>query len=182
MHTGCANQPKAELDYEQTKQMMIDVLQTDEGKKVLSDIISDDKLKQQLIIESDIVKETLSDTLTSKEGKDMWKSLFSDPKFIESFHSSIADEQKKLFKQLMNDAEFQKKMLDLLQDPEMNKQTIKLLKSQQFRKHLENTIIETIDNPLFKSKLEKSMNDKSSEKDKKGQDDESEKDNEEGKQ
>lgn len=159
VQTSCGNQTKNELDYEQTKQMMIDVLQTDEGKKALLDVISDDKLKQHLIINSDTVKETISKTLISKQGKEMWKSLFTDPSFLESFYSSIAEEQQKMFKQLMNDAEFQKQMLELLQNPEMKDQTLTLLKSQQFREHLEKTITETVENPLFKAKLQKSLQD-----------------------
>lgn len=157
VYTGCAGQPKAELDYEQTKKMMIDILQTDDGKKVLTEMIADDKLKQHLIIESDVVKETLSDTLLSKEGKKMWEELFEDPDFVKNFHNSVAEEQKKLFKQLMSDAEFQKQMMELLQDPEMGEQMIKLLKSQQYRDFLEKTIIETADNPLFRAKFEKSL-------------------------
>lgn len=162
VYTGCANETQKDLDYEQTKKMMIDILQTDEGKKALLDIISDDKLKQHLVIESDVVKETISETLVSKDGKDMWKELFADPKFIDSFYTSIADEQEKMFKHLMKDADFQKQMIDLLQNPEMSEQTIKLLKSQQFRKHLETVIIETIDNPVYRAKLQKELNDKGS--------------------
>jgi len=154
---SCGNQPSKEPGYEQTKQMMIDTLQTDEGRKALLDIISDDKLKQHLIIDSEVVKETISETLVSKEGKEMWKQLFADPKFLESFHTSIADEQEKMFKHLMNDAEFQKQMLELLQNPEMDKQTLKLLKSQQFREHLEKTIAETIENPVYRAKLQKEL-------------------------
>lgn len=162
IYTGCASEPQKDLDYEQTKKMIIDILQTDEGKRALLDIISDDKLKQHLVIESDVVRETISETLLSKNGKDMWKELFADPKFIDSFYTSIADEQEKMLKHLMKDADFQKQMLDLLQNPEMAEQTIKLLKSQQFRKHLENTIIETIDNPIYRAKLQKELEEKTS--------------------
>src|SRR5699024_6413479 len=126
------------------------------------DIISDDKLKQHLIIESDVVKETISETLISHDGKEMWKELFADPKFIDSFYTSIADEQEKMFKHLMKDDDFQKQMLELLQNPEMNEQTIKLLKSQQFREHLETTIVETIDNPIYRAKLQKELEEKKS--------------------
>ena len=154
---SCANPPQQEADYEQTKQMMVDILKTDEGKKALIEIISDDKIKQHLIIEDESVKETISDTLVSEKGKDMWKQLFADPKFLSTFQESIVEEQEKMFKHLMNDAEFQKQMLELLQNPEMQEQTIKLLKSQQFREYLENTIAETIDNPLYRAKLKKEL-------------------------
>src|SRR5699024_8991784 len=61
----------------------------------------------------------------------------------------------KLYKNLMNDAAFQKQFLTLLQNPEITEQNLKLMKSQQFREHLEETIQETIDTPLFQAKIEK---------------------------
>lgn len=164
IHSSCTNEPKAELDYDETKQMMIDILQTEEGKKALLEIISDDKLKQHLVIDTDVVKTTIANSLLSKEGKDMWKQLFADPKFVASFHTSIAEEQEKMFKNLMKDATFQKQMMELLQNPEMKEETIKLLKSQPFRQHLEELIMETIDNPVYRAKLQKELNEKESDK------------------
>ncbi|HZW67202.1 MAG TPA: spore germination lipoprotein GerD [Pseudogracilibacillus sp.] len=166
---SCGNPPQKEADYEQTKQMMVDILKTDEGKKALIDIISDDKLKQHLVIDAEIVQDTISETLVSNEGKEMWKQLFADPKFLSNFYESIAEEQEKMFKHLMTDAHFQKQMMELLQDPEMAKQTLALLKSQQFREHLEQLITETIDNPLYRAKLQKELDKKEKEdsKDKK---------------
>src|SRR5699024_8874912 len=146
-------------------------LKTDEGKKALIDIISDDKLKQHLVIDAEIVQDTISETLLSDEGKEMWKKLFADPKFLSNFYESIAEEQEKMFKHLMTDAHFQKQMMELLQDPEMNKQTVALLKSQQFREHLEKVITETIDNPIYRGKLQKELEkepDKKKEEESKG--------------
>lgn len=169
-----AQQGKAELDYEQSKQMMIDVLKTDEGKKALMEILADDKAKQHLVIESEVVKTTISESLVSKEGQEMWQKLFADPKFLDNFLTAIAKEQEKMLKHLMNDAEFQKKMLELMQNPEMEEQTLKVLTSQKFKEHLEKSIIETIENPIFQTKIlkatEKQDEEKSEEENKKQED------------
>src|SRR5699024_319613 len=45
-------------------------------------------------------------------------------------------------------------MLDLLQNPEITNQMLIVLKGQQFREHLEKTIQETIETPLFQSKIQ----------------------------
>lgn len=154
--TGCLNETssKKELDYDQTKKMVVDILQTDEGKKVLQEIITDDKMKQHLIMDSDVVEQSIKDTFESKESANMWKELFEDPAFVESYQKSMNDEQKKLFKSLMHDATFQNQMLDLLQNPEITNQMLIVLKGQQFREHLEKTIQETIETPLFQSKIQ----------------------------
>lgn len=176
--SSCGSEPAKEADYEQTKKMMVDILKTDEGKRALLDIVSDDELKQHLVIEADIVKETLSSTLFSEKGKTMWAQLFSDPKFVKEFHESIAKEQEKMLKHLMNDAEFQEKMLELLQNPEMQEQTIKLLKSQKFRSHLEKTIAETLNNPLYRAKLQEDFEKIISEKEKQEEEDKEENEDE----
>src|SRR5699024_2676896 len=79
--------------------------------------------------------------------------LFNDPSFVKSYAESLSDEQEKLMKKLMNDAEFQNQMLDLLQNPEINKQMLTILKGQEFRSHIEDLIKETLDTPLFQEKM-----------------------------
>src|SRR5699024_4111159 len=108
--TGCApdSMSKRELDYEQTKRMVIDILQTDEGKKALREMLQDDKMKQQLVLDSDVVKSAITDALVSEDGTEMWKKLFEDPVFVETFVSSTEEEQEELYKRLMNDAEYQR--------------------------------------------------------------------------
>lgn len=153
---GCLNESssKKELDYDQTKKMVVDILQTDEGKKVLREIITDDKMKQHLIMDSDTVQQSMTKILDTKASTSMWQRLFEDPEFVKTYQESMEDEQKELFKSLMYDATFQKQLLDVLQNPEMTNQTLAVLKSQQFRKHLEETIQETLETPLFQSKIQ----------------------------
>ncbi len=149
--------------------MVVDILRTDEGKKALQEIISDDKMKQHLVMDSDVVKESITEALVSEKGAEMWQKLFEDPSFVESFNKSISEEQKKLFKNLMNDSEFQKQMLELMQNPEIANQNLTLLKSQQFRAHLEETIQQTIENPIYQAKIQEILL-KAAEKQQKGQD------------
>lgn len=143
-----------ELDYEQTKKMVVDILKTDEGKKAVQELMTDEKMKQQLIMDADIVKQSITEVITSEQGIDMWKKLFDDGEFVKKYTEALDGEQKQLFKGLMYDAEFQKQMLELLQNPEIAEQNLSLLKSQQFRAHLEETITETLESPLYKAKIE----------------------------
>ncbi|MEN2769068.1 spore germination lipoprotein GerD [Ornithinibacillus xuwenensis] len=143
-----------ETDYDTTKKMVVDILQTEDGKKALGEILADEKMQQQLVIDSAAVKQSINETLTSDKGTEMWKKLFEDPKFVESYYKSIEEDQKKLMKSLMSDAEYQKQMLDILQNPEMTEQTLQTLKSQQFRAHLEETIQQTLESPLFQAKIQ----------------------------
>lgn len=151
--SACSQESAKDTEYDTTKKMVIDILQTDDGKKALKEIMTDEEMKEQLIIESDTVKDSINDVLVSQKGADMWKNLFSDPAFVESFATSMAEEQEKLMKNLMNDADYQKQMLELLQNPEITEQMLDVMKSQKFRSHLEETIQQTIETPLFQAKM-----------------------------
>src|SRR5690625_1893826 len=177
--SSCANENShKELDYDQTKKMVVDILQTDEGKKTVRDLINDDKMKQLLIMDSDDIKNAVTNTLNSNESKKMWKELFEDPEFATSFSETFGDEQQNLFKHLMNDATFQKQMIDLLKNPEMTEQNLQLLKSQQFREHLEEVILETLNSTIFQEKIQKAL--QKSGGDNKGGDSEKQKEDENG--
>lgn len=148
-----ATESAQNTEYEKTKKMVVDILQTDDGKEALQELMSDEDMKEQLIIESDTLKESVNNALSSEKGAEMWKNLFEDPAFVEQFANSMSKEQEKLMKRLMHDADYQEQMLELLQDPEMTEQMLKVMKSQEFRSHLEDTIQQTIDTPLFQTKM-----------------------------
>ncbi|HLR63214.1 MAG TPA: spore germination lipoprotein GerD [Lentibacillus sp.] len=153
--SGCAGQGASgeEANYDTTKKMVVDILQTEDGKKALQEIMTDKKMKQQLIMDSDAVKKSVEEVLSSDKATDMWKKLFEDPAFVKTFSQSMADEQKKLMKDLMKDSEFQQQMLDLMKDPQMTEQMTSVMKSQEFSKHLEKKIQQTLETPLFQEKI-----------------------------
>lgn len=151
---GGGNTAAKEADYDTTKKMVVDILQTEEGKKALAEILAKEEMKQHLVMDSDAVKESISKALTSDKSKEMWLNLFKDPKFVESYAKSMEDGQKKLFKDLMNDPDFQKQLIDVLQNPEIDKQMLQVMKGQKFRSHLEDTIKQTINSPLFLAKIQ----------------------------
>lgn len=146
-----------EINYESTKKIVVDILQTEDGKKAIQEAILDEEMKKELVIQSDIVKQSITDALHSEKGIDMWTRFFEEPDFAEAFIKSTADGQKELMKQLMHDATFQKQMIELLQNPELKKQTLSVMRGQQFREHLEKVIQESINSPLFLAKIEKTL-------------------------
>lgn len=156
MMTGCAQQEKtpAQPDYDQTKKMVVDILKTDEGKKAIQEVMSDEKVKQQFVMDQQIVKKTIEETLTSDKGKAFWKKTFEDPKFAQSFAKSMQEEHEKLLKALMKDPEYQAMIVDIMQNPEMKKLIQTEMKNKDFRAHLQKVITETFNSPLFKAKIE----------------------------
>ncbi|TGB00878.1 spore germination lipoprotein GerD [Halobacillus salinus] len=140
-------------DYDETKKMVVDILKTDDGKKAITEVLSNEEMQQSMALESEVVSQTVSDTIVSDKGKEFWTKLFSDPKFVQGFNKVLQDQQKELMKGLMKDAEYQKLMIDLYSNPEMMEQMVTVMEGQKFRKYLETTINETLNSPVFEAKM-----------------------------
>ncbi|MBH9968177.1 spore germination lipoprotein GerD [[Bacillus] enclensis] len=151
---GGGDTGSSKMDYEETKKMVVDILKTDDGKKAIQEVMSDDKMKSELIMDQKVVKDTISKTLTSEKGTEFWKKSFEDPKFAETMAKSMKDGNEKLLKDLMKDPEYQGMMMDLMKEPEFQKELTEALKSKEFREHLQKVILETFESPLFKAKMQ----------------------------
>lgn len=153
--SGCGQEESGgQMDYDQTKKMVVDILKTDDGKKAVQELLEDEKIKQTLIMDEAIVADTIQTTLTSKDGTEFWKKSFEDPKFAESMAKSMKDGNEQLLKDLMKDPEYRGMMIEVLKDPELQKEVTTVLKSKEYREHLQTVVTETFESPLFKAKLQ----------------------------
>lgn len=154
--TACAPQDEESngMDYDQTKKMVVDILKTDEGKKAIEAIMDDPTLREDLVMDQAMVKETISETLTSDTGIEFWKKAMKDPKFAESFAKSMEAEHERVLKQLMKDPDYQAMLQDILKDPAMEKELLTVLKSKEYRTHLQKVMNETFESPLYQSKIQ----------------------------
>ena len=153
---GCAPTESGggEVDYEETKKMVVDILKTDDGKKAIQEVMGDDGMKEKLIMDQVVVTDTIQASLTSDKGKEFWKKSFEDPKFAESIAKSMKEENEKLLKNLMKDPEYKGMMIEVMKDPELEKELTTVLKSKEYREHLQKVMTETFESPLFKAKLQ----------------------------
>ncbi|WP_071396683.1 spore germination lipoprotein GerD [Bacillus tuaregi] len=153
---GCAQEEAGggQLDYEETKKMVVDILKTDDGKKAIQEVMSDEKLRQQLIMDQAIVTDTVQNTLTSEKGIEFWKKTFEDPKFAETIAKTMQKENEHLLKNLMNDPEYRSKMIEVMKDPELEKEMTTVLKGNEYREHLKQVVSETIESPLYQTKIQ----------------------------
>ena len=165
--TGCAIEDEArEKDYDATKKMVMDIVQTEEGKKAIRDVMRDEEMKKLLVIDADETKQAIEETLSSDQSVDMWKKLFEDPTFIEVFYKSVEDEHKKFMEKLLADPAIQEKVMEILEDPKMTDQFEKLMKSTTYKEHLKKVIEETYETPTFKKRTHDIMKKIVEEKDK----------------
>lgn len=154
--TACTQDQSSgkQMDYEETKKLVVDILKTDDGKKALQDVMSEDGMKEKLVMDQAMVTGTIEKTLTSDKGTEFWKKAFEDPKFAESVAKSMKKENEDLLKELMKDPEYQAMMIDILKDPELTKELTTLMKSKEYREHLQQVMTETFESPLYKAKIQ----------------------------
>ncbi|PLR96412.1 spore germination lipoprotein GerD [Bacillus sp. T33-2] len=157
--TGCAQSEAGgeHINYEDTKKMVVDIIQTDDGKKAMQEIMSDGKMKEQLVLDQSMVSDTIKTTLTSDKGTDMLKKSYQDPKFAAAMGQSMKNENEQLLKDLMKDPEYRAMMIEVLKDPELEKEITNVLKSKEYRQHLQTVITETFESPLYQAKLQSLM-------------------------
>jgi len=153
MVRGAAEEEGSQPDYERKKKMMVDMLKTDEGKKSIQEILSDEEVKQEIIMDQTLVKETIQQVLTSEKGKEFWQQLMLEPEFAKSFAESLQKEIEKVIKILMKDPEYQGMMMDILQDPEMEKAALDLMKSKAYRQQVMTIMAESFESPYFKAQV-----------------------------
>jgi spore germination protein D len=158
--TGCSSSDTSgggQIDYDQTKKMVVDILKTDDGKKAIQDVMSDDKMKEKLVMDQNMVSQTIQQTLTSDKAVEFWKKAFSDPKFAQGVAKNMKSENEQLLKGLMNDPEYRSMMVEVFKEPEIQKVMADSLKSKDYRTHLQSVISETMDSPIFKAKMEEAL-------------------------
>jgi spore germination protein D len=139
--------------YEETKKMLVDLLKTDDGKKAIEEVLTDEKIKSQIVMDQKFVKKTIEDTLTSKKGQDFWKELMKDPKTAEALAKSMEKQNEELQKKLLDDPEYRKKVIEIMKDPEISKEIMDLMTSQEFREQQKKVMMETFESPLMKAQL-----------------------------
>lgn len=154
--SGCnQNETSTEkLDYEETKKMVVDILKSDEGKKAVQDVLSDEKVKSEFIMDQAAIEKTIKETLISDDGKKFWKKAFKDPKFAKAYANSLKTEHETLLKDLTKDPTYRGMIIDILKEPDLQKEFKDLLKTKEMRELSKETLIETMDSPLVKAKIE----------------------------
>jgi spore germination protein D len=142
-------------DYQQVKEIVLDVIHTSEGKKVIQDLMKDPEFKAEVMLQSQEMEKVIGKTFTDDKTKKEWEKILAKPDVANNLAKASEKQQQQLMKTLMKDPEYQKAMLDLLKDPEFGKHILQLMKSQENRQATMKLIEETLKTPSFQDRLKK---------------------------
>ncbi|KZE68200.1 spore gernimation protein GerD [Fictibacillus phosphorivorans] len=157
--SGCAQeaQGSSQVDYEATKKMLVDLLKTDEGKKAIKEVLSDKEIQQDILIDQQVIKQTIEQQLLSEKGQKFWQTLFKDPKFSVAFAKSMRKEHEKLMKDLIKDPQYQAEVMKIMQNPQMAQKLLGLVDTQPVRKEMKRVMLETFDSPIVQAQIQEML-------------------------
>lgn len=150
--SSCSDAPHAQPSYEEVKKIVLDVIQTEDGKKAIRQLLEDPNFRELVVLEHHEVQTAINNALVSEEAKEFWKKTFEDPKFKETMAKSMKEQQTEIMKQLIKDASYQQDLIAFFDQPEMKKELETILKSAELRKEMEKIVTETIESPLLQTK------------------------------
>ncbi|MFC5558126.1 spore germination lipoprotein GerD [Ureibacillus thermophilus] len=149
---SCSDATTAQPSYEEVKKIVVDAIQTEEGKKAIRQLLEDPSFRELVVLEHNEVETAINNSLMSEHAQEFWRKTFEDPKFKESMAKSMKDQQTEIMKQLMKDASFQQELITFFGQPDMKKELESILKSAELRKEIEKVVMETIESPLLQTK------------------------------
>lgn len=144
-------------DYGATKQMVIDILHSSEGKTALQDILKDPAFKQQMAVSETDVAKAVQKTVESKSTQSFLSQQAKDPEFAGTLAKAIQPELIQVNKQLMKDPEYQKEMMVLLKSPEFTKDLQDLMQTPEVRSQIMKIMTDSMQTPSFRVKFEDAL-------------------------
>lgn len=143
--------------YGATKQMVVDILHSPEGKTAVEQMLQDPSMKQKIIVSETDIGKAVQQTLESSSGKSFLSQQLKDPTFAAALAKAVQPELTDLQKQLMKDPAYQQDMLVLLKSPEFTKNLQDLLQTPQFRGNIMKIMTEALQTPSFRMQFQDSL-------------------------
>ncbi|MCL6454799.1 MAG: hypothetical protein K6T78_14425 [Alicyclobacillus sp.] len=150
---AAAGQP----DYGTTKQMVIDILHSADGKQALAEVLQDKSLRAQFLVNQTDVSQAMEQALTSGKDKSLLAQQLQDPQFADALAKAIAPQLIEHQKQLMKDPSYQKDMLILLKSPEFTKQLQDLMQTPSFRGQIMQVMTDALKTPSFRMQFQDAL-------------------------
>ncbi|MFD2172310.1 spore germination lipoprotein GerD [Tumebacillus lipolyticus] len=156
---GCGSQAEksrgsqetdAKAQYNETKQMVLDILHTQEGMDTLKDIVRDPQFKRSLAINEADVQVAMLKALTDGSAHASLEEQMRNPKFASALAKTFKKDNEKVLKDLMKDPEYQEMMLTLLKSPEFARNLYDVMKTPEYRKQTMSIMTQSLQNPEFR--------------------------------
>lgn len=162
---GCGQESNnhSGLSYKETKAMVIDILKSEDAKKVIEEV-NFEQQKAQAKMQDELfqllsspqgqqIQIAVKDILTDPSYPNHLRQLMTDPKFAGEFAKAVQKENKEIHKQLMKDPEYQTLLIEVMKDKEFQEIVFEVLKGKDYRKQTMMVMQEAMESPIFRMEL-----------------------------
>ena len=126
------------LSYKETKSMVIDILKTEDAKKVIEEAKLEHENPSETMRllsspEGRQIQIAVKEILTDPEYPRHLQQMMTDPKFAGEFAKAVQKENKDIHKQLLNDPEYRTMLFELMDSKEYKEIVFEVLKGKDYR-------------------------------------------------
>ncbi len=157
MGTAADASSAGQQDYGTTKQMVVDILHSPEGKSAVEEILKDPSVKSQIVVSNTDIAKAVEKSLQTKQSQSFLAQQAKDPEFAAALSKAVQPELTTTIKQLMKDPEYQKEMLALMQSPEFTTYLQTMMKSPQYRGQVMQIMTDALQTPSFRMQFEDAL-------------------------
>ncbi|MFC5701004.1 spore germination lipoprotein GerD [Cohnella faecalis] len=150
-----------QMSYKEVKSMVIDILGSQEAQQALEKAQSAQygestlHMKGLTVQDQEQVRIAVKDILTSPDYSKVLETIMKNPKFAGEFAKAVSSDNKQIHKDLMKDPTYQSELVSTFKTPEMQRILFDAMKSTEYRKQIQASVSESIQNPLFKLEIMK---------------------------
>lgn len=161
MLTGCGSEPSgggggATLEYKDMKQMVIDILKTEDAQKALqetSQLGAGGGMMAMSATQQEQVRLAVKEVLVSPGYEKVLDKLMTDPKFAGEFAKAVNEQNKQIHKDLLKDPTYQKDLVSVMKGSEMEKVILDAMDSDTYRTRVKSIMQETMQSPIVRLEL-----------------------------
>lgn len=144
-------------NYTTTKQMVLDILKSPDGKNAVQSMLQDPSFREQMAVSQNDITKAVQKSLESKQNKDLLAKQIQNPKFAAAFAKALQPQLIDMQKQLLKDPQYTKDLMVILKSPDYTKHVNELLQTPQVRGQIMKVMSDALNTPSFRMKFEDAL-------------------------
>jgi len=161
--TGCGQQQsgadvsQSQSNYGTTKQMVLDILHSPDGKQAIQAMLQDPQFRDKMAVSNTDVAKGVEATLKTKQSQTFLAQQMKDPKFAATFAAAVQPELIGIQKQLLKDPAYSKDLMVLMKSPEYTQYVNQLLQTPEVRGQIMKVMTDALKTPSFRMQFQDAL-------------------------
>lgn len=161
--TGCgqgmsgADVSQSQPDYSTTKQMVVDILHSPDGKNAIKSLLQDPQFRQDMAVSNADVAKGVEAALQTKQTQNLLAEQMKDPKFAAAFAKAVQPELMDMQKQLLKDPQYTKDLMVIMKSPQYTQHINELIQTPEVRGQIMKVMTDALSTPSFRMQFQDAL-------------------------